>query len=77
MKRLILTLALMTTIVSCNKEEIVCDCETRFEKQLLGEWYVEYDSDYNAPLIVTSNDCSMDNDTTYTETNKRQITTCK
>lgn len=77
MNKLILTLAVMTTIVSCNKEEVTCNCETRYEKQLFGEWYVEYDEDYNLPLVSTSNDCSMDRDTTYTEPNKRQITTCK
>ena len=76
MKRLILTLAVMTTIVSCNKEEIVCDCETVHEKSLFGSWYSDTDDNYN-PIITTTNDCGMHNDTTYTASNKRQITTCK
>ena len=76
MKRLILTLAVMTTIVSCDKEEIVCDCETKYEKQMFGEWYGITDGAYNH-IYTYSDSCILDGDTTYTASNLRQITNCK
>lgn len=40
MKKLILTLATITTLISCNKEELKpqCNCKVTYEKELFGTW---------------------------------------
>ena len=78
MKRLILTLAVMTTIVSCKEmntpigqeEEETCDCYTVVQSNINGSW--------NTDFVIESGICQYDGDTiTRGRSNYREITTCK
>lgn len=70
MKRLILTLAVMTTIVSCNKEEIApieqpnCECNEVVDIDLITSVYVEQvDMVGHGGFYTTVNQCSGEQET--------------
>ena len=78
MKRLILTIALMTTIVSCKEmntpigqEDMEqCDCLTEVQFNNDGSWITQF--------IVESSICEYDGDTIYRNSGiNREITICK
>ena len=82
MKRLILTLATIATLMSCNKEELKtqCNCKVTYENQLFGTWYEVWNSSLTGPIeIDTLLDCSLDGQVTPLEENNytlREVITC-
>ena len=81
MKRLILTLAILT-LISCNKEELKpqCNCKVTYEKELFGTWFQVWNENSTAPIeIDTLLDCSLDGQVTPLEEynyTQREIITC-
>ena len=82
MKKLILTLATIATLISCNKEELKpqCDCKVTYEMELFGTWYQVWNDNSTAQIeIDTLLDCSLDGQVTPLEEynyTRREIITC-
>jgi len=77
MKR-ILTLAIITTLLSCKEmntpigqeEKEPCDCYTVVQNNISGSW--------NTDFVVDAGLCEFDGDTTYHSNGiNREITTCR
>ncbi len=80
MKKLILTLAVATTLISCNKVDRPCNCVMTTQETYQGNWVYITDESLRPIEIDTLVDCSLDNQITYLEeynNERRQIIRCK